>query len=78
MRTPNEKFILDTFVIACKYLQHNPPSEISTLEEMNACYGCDTYEDGWKQWANYFINQALKINGETEITKGGSEYDDTK
>ena len=54
------------FVAACKYLQTHGPSYVETMEEIKACAGVTTYEDGWMQWANYFINQVRKSKEEGE------------
>lgn len=54
-----QEVVKRAFIAACKYLQHNPPAEIFTPDEIMACAGCAFYEDGWKQWANFFIKQAL-------------------
>lgn len=63
-REINEKFeiINQAFLEACKYLQRNPPAELQdySIEELNALAGAGSYEGGYKQWANYFINNAIK------------------
>ena len=56
MTTNNDKF-KEAFVLACKYLQKNPPSYLATEREVIACARSNTYEDGWKQWALYFLEQ---------------------
>lgn len=51
------------FIEACKYLQHNPPLNILDLSEegdLGACLASNTYEDGWIQWANYFLKKVEK------------------
>lgn len=63
-------FIFDCFVYACKYLQKHPPGffdENVSVEEIRACVGTNTYEDGWKQWARYFVDQVLKEMKEGEL-----------
>lgn len=57
-----EKILRKAFIKVCKYLQHNPPSYFATddIAELRACAGAGTYDDGWKQWAQYFINEVLK------------------
>ena len=59
--------IIYAFVAACKYLQTHGPSYVETIEEIKACAGVNTYEDGWMQWANYFINQ---VNESLKEKKG--------
>ena len=63
-RETNEEFeiIKQAFLNACKYLQRNPPEELQdySIEELNALAGAGSYEDGYKQWANYFINNVIK------------------
>ena len=62
------------FKKACQYLQKNPPSSFLDWEsgdELAACLGANTYEDGWMQWANYFADQALK----EVIEKENEEWD---
>lgn len=56
------EIINQAFLNACKYLQRNPPAELMdySIEEVNALAGAGSYEDGYKQWANYFINNAIK------------------
>jgi len=56
------EIINQAFLNACKYLQRNPPAELEdySIEELNALAGAGSYEDGYKQWANYFINNAIK------------------
>ena len=56
----DETIIKIAFVEACKYLQHNPPGVFETysVEEIQACLGSGNYEDGWEQWAEFFINRA--------------------
>ena len=56
------EIINQAFLNACKYLQCNPPAELQdySIEELNALAGAGSYEDGYKQWANYFINNAIK------------------
>jgi len=58
----SEEIIKKAFKKACQYLQYNPPAAFSSasIEELRACAGSGTYEDGWKQWAKYFINEVLK------------------
>ena len=55
----NEQIIKEAFIEACKYLQYHPPAEFESYsyEEISACAGSGSYEDGWKQWALYFINK---------------------
>lgn len=60
----DEEKIKQAFIVACKYLQYNPPALLETPEEIRVCYGSNTYEDGWKQWASYFLNQVDKIFGD--------------
>lgn len=69
-RETNE-IINQAFLNACKYLQHNPPAELQdySIEELNALVGAGSYEDGYKQWANYFINNAIK-NSEHKESNG--------
>ena len=56
------EIIKQAFLNACKYLQCNPPAELQdySIEELKALAGAGSYEDGYKQWANYFINNAIK------------------
>lgn len=71
--TRNETFeiISQAFLNACKYLQRNPPAELQdySIEELSALAGAGSYEDGYKQWANYFINNAIK-NSEHKENNG--------
>jgi hypothetical protein len=63
----SQTIIIQAFFKACQYLQYNPPAELRTEEEAKACIGSATYKNGWRQWANYFINEVLK---EKEIENG--------
>ena len=65
MNTPNIENLLiikQAFIKACKYLQQNPPGNFLTwdMDEIGACMGAGSYDDGWHQWANYFIAQVQK------------------
>jgi hypothetical protein len=53
----NEERIKNAFISACKYIQKHPPTELdmSDIDQIKACIGCNTYEEGWKQWAAYFL-----------------------
>lgn len=57
----SDEAIKRAFKLACQYLQYNPPAQFATIEfdELQACVGAATYERGWTQWSNYFINKVV-------------------
>lgn len=66
----SNKIINKAFKLACQYLQYNAPSTFVTYEpdEIRACCGAASYEDGWKQWAKYFLYK-VESNTDTDLVK---------